>query len=103
MATKFNIYADKDHWKKAIATARLYGDMSLAFCFRRLRNLAGNDGVINISQDGTPHGFGFYCESKSGYRINGGILFHGYPEFPDVEANPIAVTVDDAVGWRLHT
>lgn len=84
--------------------AAQHNDSSLLDCLRRFRHYMkrGRGHKIVIGRDFSDRSFVFHEDYGNGrYGINGGIIFHGYPE--EGYKENCSVQLNPTYGWSVHT
>lgn len=94
----------KQYFMEQVRYASQHNDTSLLDCLRRFRHYMkrGAAHKIVISRDFTDRSFQFLEDYGNGkYGLNGGIIFHGYPEEGYKENCSVQLT--PSYGWQIHT
>ena len=94
----------RKYFMEQVRYASQHNDDSLLNCLRRFRNYMKRYAThkIVISRDFTDRSFVFSEEFGNGrYGLNGGIIFHGYPEEGYKENCSVQLT--PSYGWQIHT
>ena len=84
--------------------AAKHNDSSLIDCLKRFRSYMkrGKSHKIVIGRDFTDRSFVFHEDYGNGrYGLNGGIIFHGYPE--EGYKENCSVQLNPSYGWSIHT
>lgn len=91
-------------WIKARDAARVHNDKTLDSCILRLMSFLewNNSDMIAIDSDFGEHTFAFAVIREDGsVSMNGGIVFHGFPEDGYMENGSTMIEPD--YGWHIHT
>ncbi len=81
-----------------------HNDNSLIDCLHRFRNYrkVGQNHKVVIGRDFSERSFVFHEDYGNGrYGLNGGIIFHGYPDEGYRENSSVQLT--PSYGWSIHT
>lgn len=101
---KFGSDEIRQYFIEQLRYAHQHNDISLLNCVKRFRNYtkrcAGHK--IVIGRDFSDRSFLFHEDYGNGhYGLNGGIIFHGYPE-EGYKVND-SVQLTPTYGWSIHT
>ena len=99
---------DKERFDEAMAFSRKHIDschqdgmctsMGLDRAIERLKAMAKDGGIVKLYNDFVEHSFLFEVVGNDGFRMNGGLILHGYEPTLSVE-----VVDDPHMHYSIHT
>ena len=110
LPTDFKIHIEfmcpdtRKYFIEQVRYAAQHNDNSLLDCLRRFRSYMkrGAAHKIMIGRDFTDRSFVFHEDYGNGrYGLNGGIIFHGYPD--EGYKENCSVQLNPSFGWSIHT